>query len=48
MPSQAQKATAFRALHERAGAFLLPNPWDIGTARLLAQTRPRSRDREAA
>lgn len=36
MISQAEKGTAFRALHERAGAFLIPNPWDIGTARLLA------------
>lgn len=31
-----ERAQAFRALHERAGAFLIPNPWDIGTARLLA------------
>lgn len=37
MKDQAQKAAAFRELHEREGAFLLPNPWDIGTARLLAQ-----------
>jgi 2-methylisocitrate lyase-like PEP mutase family enzyme len=36
MQTQAQKATAFRALHERDGAFIIPNPWDIGTARLLA------------
>jgi 2-methylisocitrate lyase-like PEP mutase family enzyme len=34
--SQAEKAKLFRALHERAGAFLIPNPWDIGTAHLLA------------
>ncbi len=26
----------FRALHERPGAFVIPNPWDIGSARLLA------------
>jgi len=32
-----EKGTAFRALHARAGAFIIPNPWDIGTARLLAQ-----------
>jgi 2-methylisocitrate lyase-like PEP mutase family enzyme len=31
-----ERAQAFRALHERADAFLIPNPWDIGTARLLA------------
>lgn len=36
MKTQAEKATAFRALHERAGAFIIPNPWDAGTARLLA------------
>ena len=36
MPTQADKAIAFRALHERAGAFIIPNPWDAGTARLLA------------
>lgn len=34
--TQAQKGEAFRALHERAEAFIIPNPWDIGTARLLA------------
>ena len=30
-----QKYQAFRALHERAGAFVIPNPWDAGTARIL-------------
>ncbi|MDH3582195.1 MAG: isocitrate lyase/phosphoenolpyruvate mutase family protein, partial [Hyphomicrobiales bacterium] len=30
------KAARFRALHERDGAFVIPNPWDIGSARLLA------------
>jgi 2-methylisocitrate lyase-like PEP mutase family enzyme len=34
--TQLQKARAFRALHERAGAFIIPNPWDAGTARILA------------
>jgi 2-methylisocitrate lyase-like PEP mutase family enzyme len=33
---QAARAAAFRTLHERPGAFILPNPWDAGTARLLA------------
>jgi 2-methylisocitrate lyase-like PEP mutase family enzyme len=33
---QATNAALFRALHERAEPFLLPNPWDAGTARLLA------------
>jgi 2-methylisocitrate lyase-like PEP mutase family enzyme len=36
--TQAEKGQAFRALHQRAGAFIIPNPWDIGTARLLAHT----------
>lgn len=36
MRSQAEKAAAFRALHERPGAFIVPNPWDAGTAKLLA------------
>jgi 2-methylisocitrate lyase-like PEP mutase family enzyme len=35
MQSQAQKAEAFRALHQRKGAFIIPNPWDVGTARIL-------------
>ena len=36
MRSQAEKAGVFRALHQRSGAFVIPNPWDVGTARLLA------------
>jgi 2-methylisocitrate lyase-like PEP mutase family enzyme len=36
MPTQAEKGTAFRSLHEREKAFIIPNPWDIGSARLLA------------
>jgi 2-methylisocitrate lyase-like PEP mutase family enzyme len=34
--SQADKAERFRALHARPGAFIIPNPWDAGTARILA------------
>jgi 2-methylisocitrate lyase-like PEP mutase family enzyme len=34
--SQSEKAAAFRALHERPGAFVIPNPYDVGTARILA------------
>jgi len=34
--AQADKGRAFRALHARDGAFIIPNPWDAGTARLLA------------
>jgi 2-methylisocitrate lyase-like PEP mutase family enzyme len=36
MSSQAARAEAFRALHERPGLFVIPNPWDAGSARLLA------------
>jgi 2-methylisocitrate lyase-like PEP mutase family enzyme len=36
MASQLEKAKTFRALHERPGAFIIPNPWDAGTAKLLA------------
>ncbi len=36
MRTQAEKAAAFKALHERPGAFIIPNPWDAGTAKLLA------------
>jgi len=35
MAAQHDKAERFRALHQRAGAFLIPNPWDVGSARLL-------------
>jgi 2-methylisocitrate lyase-like PEP mutase family enzyme len=36
MRTQTEKAELFRALHERPGAFIIPNPWDAGTAKLLA------------
>lgn len=36
MPTREQKFERFRALHERDTAFVMPNPWDAGTARLLA------------
>ena len=36
MLSQTEKGNAFRALHQRDGAFIIPNPFDVGTARLLA------------
>jgi 2-methylisocitrate lyase-like PEP mutase family enzyme len=36
MLTQSEKGRVFRALHERKQAFLLPNPWDIGSARMLA------------
>ena len=34
--TQAEKAAKFQELHQRAGVFLIPNPWDIGSARILA------------
>ncbi len=37
MRTQAEKGSDFRTLHEQPSAFIIPNPWDIGTARLLAQ-----------
>ena len=36
MRTQAERGRAFRALHKRDTAFIIPNPWDVGTARLLA------------
>lgn len=36
MATQAERAERFRALHAREGAFIIPNPWDAGSARLLA------------
>jgi 2-methylisocitrate lyase-like PEP mutase family enzyme len=34
--SQSEKAARFRALHQAPGAFVIPNPWDAGSARILA------------
>lgn len=34
--TQTEKGSVFRALHERDRAFIIPNPWDIGSARLLS------------
>jgi 2-methylisocitrate lyase-like PEP mutase family enzyme len=34
MTSQQQKGSAFRALHE-GETFVIPNPWDVGSARVL-------------
>jgi len=36
MLTQAEKGRVFRALHDRDFAFIIPNPWDAGSARLLA------------
>ena len=32
---QQTKAAAFKELHNRDGAFIIPNPWDVGSARIL-------------
>ena len=32
----ADRGARFRALHQRDRVFVMPNPWDIGSARLLA------------
>jgi 2-methylisocitrate lyase-like PEP mutase family enzyme len=34
--TQNEKAQRFRALHDAPGTFVIPNPWDAGSARLLA------------
>jgi 2-methylisocitrate lyase-like PEP mutase family enzyme len=36
MTPQKDKAFAFKALHDNEGMFVLPNPWDVGSARILA------------
>ena len=35
MSTQHEKAITFRSLHAGPGAFVIPNPWDAGTAKLL-------------
>ena len=34
--SQAEKVLRFRLLHDGPGVFVVPNPWDVGSARILA------------
>lgn len=36
MDSQSARAEAFRSLHDRSGIFAIPNPWDAGSASILA------------
>ena len=36
MDAQTLRAQAFKALHERGGIFVMPNPWDAGSAKMLA------------
>lgn len=35
--TQAEKCEAFARLHREPGAFLIPRPWDVGSARLLEE-----------
>lgn len=35
--SQAERGQTFLALHKRDRAFIIPNPWDVGTARVSQQ-----------
>lgn len=37
MRTQTEKGNLFRELHQRDRAFIIPNPWDVGTARVLAR-----------
>ncbi|MEM8948648.1 MAG: isocitrate lyase/phosphoenolpyruvate mutase family protein [Pseudomonadota bacterium] len=34
--TSSDKGSYFRSLHQGEGAFIMPNPWDVGTARILA------------
>lgn len=36
MGKTVDRGQSFRALHQQPGAFIIPNPWDVGTARILA------------
>jgi len=35
MASHSEKHRAFVELHQRQGAFVIPNPWDAGSSRIL-------------
>lgn len=37
MLTQTEKGHVFQLLHNSKGAFIIPNPWDVGTARLLTR-----------
>lgn len=39
MRTQSERARAFRALHGRPGLCVMLNPWDAGTAKLIANRR---------
>lgn len=35
MDTQIERAKRFKLLHERPGLFVIPNPWDVGSAKIL-------------
>jgi 2-methylisocitrate lyase-like PEP mutase family enzyme len=35
MKSQKEKAICFKSLHEKNGCFIIPNPWDSGSSKIL-------------
>ena len=37
MDAQSARAEAFKSLHDRSGIFAIPNPWDAGSATILAK-----------
>src|SRR5260370_41221494 len=39
---QNEKAARLRALHDGPGAFVIPNPWDVGSARILVSHNQQS------
>ena len=39
MPTQAEKAAIFQSLHQRPEPLIVANPWDAGTARILAAVK---------
>lgn len=36
MDTQIERAKRFKLLHQREGLFVIPNPWDVGSAKMLA------------
>jgi 2-methylisocitrate lyase-like PEP mutase family enzyme len=39
MKTQSEKAATFQALHERKRPFVVGNPWDAGSARILTSLK---------
>ncbi len=38
MITQQEKGIVFKELHEKDGCFVIPNPWDIGSTKILEQS----------